>query len=442
MDLFSIKNKERMKKEAPLAARMRPLSLDEFVGQEEIVGPGCLLRRAIEADRLTSLIFYGPPGSGKTTLARVIANTTESEFETLNAVTSGVKDIREVIKQAKNRLEMYQSRTILFIDEIHRFNKSQQDALLPAVEDGTIIFIGATTENPYFEVNSPLISRSRIFQLNQLKQSDIKTILNNAIEDEEKGFGKREINITQEALDHLANVANGDARTALNALELAVLTTPEDENGEICINLEVAEESIQQRALNYDKDGDNHYDTISAFIKSMRGSDPDATLYWLARLIKAGEDPRFIARRILIHAAEDVGLANPHALIVASAAAQAVEHVGMPEGRIPLAEAAVFIATAPKSNAVISGIDAALKTVENEEAGPVPLHLRDAHYKGAHKLGHGIDYKYPHDFPNNYVPQNYLPEGLEGHKFYNPTENGYEKQLLRYLQKCGERDDD
>ncbi|AZR73084.1 AAA family ATPase [Anoxybacter fermentans] len=441
MDLFSLSAQKKLKKEAPLAARMRPRTLDEFIGQEEIVGEGRLLRRAIQADRLTSMIFYGPPGCGKTTLARVIANTTQSEFETLNAVTSGVKDIREVIEKAKKRYEMYQKRTILFIDEIHRFNKAQQDALLPAVEDGTIIFIGATTENPYFEINSPLISRSRIFQLRPLTQKEIKIILKNALKDKERGLGNYKVRITDKALNHLANVANGDARSALNALELAVLTTPENEDGVINIDLEIAEESIQKRAVNYDKDGDNHYDTISAFIKSMRGSDPDATLYWLAKMIKAGEDPRFIARRILIHAAEDVGLANPHALIVAAAAAQAVEYVGMPEARIPLAEAALFIATAPKSNAVIKGIDSALEVVEKEEVGSVPKHLKDTHYLGASKLGHGEGYKYPHDFPGNYVPQEYLPLNMKGRKFYHPTENGYEKQIKEYLKRCGDKDE-
>lgn len=439
MDLFNFRAEQEKEKEAPLAARMRPRELDDFIGQEEIVGTGRLLRRAIQADRLTSLIFYGPPGTGKTTLAQIIANTTKSNFEVLNAVTSGVKDIRQVIKLAKERLGMYSAKTILFVDEIHRFNKSQQDALLPAVEDGTIILIGATTENPYFEVNSPLVSRSRIFRLKALAQAEIKIILQKAIKDDERGLGKYKLKIHEDALDHLANIANGDARAALNALELAVLTTPENDAGAVEIDLEVAEESIQKRALNYDKNGDNHYDTISAFIKSMRGSDPDATLYWLAKMIHAGEDPEFIARRILIHAAEDVGLANPHALILASAAAQAVKQVGWPEGRIILAEAALFIATAPKSNAVVVGIDSALDSIEKEEVGPVPIHLRDASYAGAKKLGHGKQYKYPHDYQENYVKQDYLPQTIKGRKFYHPTVNGYEKQVKDFLQRCGEQ---
>lgn len=438
MDLFSIHAEKQMAKEAPLAARMRPRTLDEFIGQEEIVGEGRLLRRAIQADRLTSLILYGPPGTGKTTLAQIIANSTHSEFAMLNAVTSGVKEIREVIEKARERMRMFQKRTILFIDEIHRFNKSQQDALLPAVEDGTIILVGATTENPYFEVNSPLISRSRIFQLRHLTAKEVRTVLERALADKERGLGKYQVTITDEAINHLAEVANGDARIALNALELAVLTTPEDAVGVIQIDLGVAEESIQKRALNYDKHGDNHYDTISAFIKSMRGSDPDATLYWLAKMIYAGEDPRFIARRILIHAAEDVGLANPYALLVAAAAAQAVEHVGMPEGRIPLAEAALYIATAPKSNSAKTGIDAALAAVEKEEVGPVPIHLRDTSYPGASKLGNGKGYKYPHDYPGNYIPQNYLPLEIQGRKFYEPSNNGYEKQLQELLKRIGD----
>lgn len=441
MDLFSYGAQHQREKAAPLAARMRPRTLDEFVGQEEIVGEGRLLRRAIQADRLTSMILYGPPGTGKTTLAQIIANSTESGFEMLNAVTSGVKEIREVIQTAQERYNLYQKRTILFVDEIHRFNKSQQDALLPAVEDGTIILIGATTENPYFEVNSPLISRSRIFQLRMLTRAEVISILRRALEDSERGLGTHQATITEEALHHLADVSNGDARVALNALELAVLTTPADENGVIRIDLAVAEESIQRRALNYDKSGDNHYDTISAFIKSMRGSDPDATLYWLAKMIYAGEDPRFIARRIFIHAAEDVGLANPYALLVASAAASAVEYIGMPEARIPLAEAALYIATAPKSNSVVESIDRALETVAKEEVGPVPIHLRDASYPGAGKLGHGKDYKYPHDFPGNYVKQEYLPLQMKGRTWYKPSQNGYERQIQEYLKRLGVRDE-
>ncbi|MCK4258530.1 MAG: AAA family ATPase [Halanaerobiales bacterium] len=441
MDLFSYTAKESLEKDAPLASRMRPRTLDEFIGQEEIVGEGRLLRRAIQADRLTSFIFYGPPGTGKTTLAQIIANTTHSEFEMLNAVTSGVKDIRAVLERARERVGMFQKRTILFVDEIHRFNKSQQDALLPAVEDGTVILIGATTENPYFEVNSPLVSRSRIFKLNSLTQEEVKTVLLRALEDQERGLGKYKVRLDKDALDHLANISNGDARNALNAFELAVLTTLEDKEGIIHIDLEVAEESIQRRALNYDKNGDNHYDTISAFIKSMRGSDPDATLYWLAKMLYAGEDPKFIARRILIHAAEDVGLANPHALIVAQAAAYAVEFVGMPEARIPLAEAALFIATAPKSNAAYVGINSAMEIVKKEEVGSVPTHLRDSSYKGASKLGHGKGYKYPHDYQGSYVSQVYLPPNIQGKKFYEPTGNGYEKQIQDYLKKCGDRNE-
>ncbi len=434
MDLFenSAQNKENNK---PLASRMRPESLAEFVGQEKIIGKGKLLRRAIEADRLQSLIFYGPPGTGKTTLAWIIANETEAEFESLNAVVARLKELREVLSRAQERLGMYNKKTVLFIDEIHRFNKAQQDALLPSVEDGEVILIGATTENPYFEVNAPLVSRSRIFQLKPLNEAEIIKLLKNALEDEEKGLGNYEVEIADEALKHLANVANGDAREALNALELAVLTTPTDEQGVIRIDLAIAEESIQQRALKYDKDGDNHYDTVSAFIKSLRGSDPDAALYWLARMIKAGEDPKFIARRLVVHAAEDVGNANPHALMVANAAAKAVEFLGMPEARIPLAQAAIYIAAAPKSNAAIKGIDQALNVVEKERSYSVPAHLRDTHYSGAKDLGHGKGYKYPHDYPNNYVKQDYLPKELKDKSFYQPYENGYEKKIKEFLEK-------
>ncbi|MBM7623231.1 AAA family ATPase [Sporohalobacter salinus] len=433
MDLFTHSNQEGLDASAPLADRMRPTTLDDFFGQEEIVGPGRLLRRAIKADRIQSLLLYGPPGTGKTTLAMIIANTTSSEFERLNAVTSGVKDIREIIKQAKERRRMYQTKTILFIDEIHRFNKSQQDALLPAVEKGTIILIGATTENPYFEVNSPLVSRSRVFELKPLTKDDLKQILLNALEDNKKGLGDYRVNLTQRALDHITEVSNGDARAALNALELAVLTTPENGNGIKEITLEVAEESIQQRSLDYDKAGDNHYDTVSAFIKSMRGSDPDATLYWLARMLEAGEDPKFIARRILVHAAEDVGNADPQALTVATSAAQAVEYIGLPEARIPLAQAAVYIATAPKSNAIIAGIDQALKAVQNETISGVPNHLRDTHYKGAEKLKRGKGYKYPHNYSQNYVEQKYLPDKLANKQFYQPSYQGYEKKIRKFL---------
>jgi putative ATPase len=432
MDLFS-QNYQENGQDKPLAVRMRPRTLDEFLGQEDIIGEGKLLRRAIEVDRLQSAIFYGPPGTGKTTLAQIIANSTKAEFEKLNAVTSGVKDLREVIKRAEGRRGMYNKRTVLFIDEIHRFNKSQQDALLPAVEDGTVILIGATTENPYFEVNSPLISRSRIFKLKELDKEDLIKVLTRALEDKERGLGGYEVKISEEALNHLAMVANGDARRALNALELAVLTTPED-NGVRRINLKVAEESIQQKAIRYDKSGDNHYDITSAFVKSLRGSDPDAAIYWLAQMIEAGEDPRFIARRMIVHAAEDVGNANPHALMVAVSAAQALEYVGMPEARIPLAQAALYIATAPKSNAAVMAIDEALALVKSESTSGVPAHLKDAHYGGAKNLGHGKGYKYPHSYPGNYIKQQYLPDELLDNKFYKPTTNGYEKKIKEFLE--------
>ncbi len=430
MDLFTQNSEEENRK--PLAARIRPENLDDFRGQKNIVGEGKLLRRAIKADRLQSVIFYGPPGTGKTTLAEIIANTTAAEFESLNAVTSGVKDLREVIARAKERRGMYSKATVLFIDEIHRFNKSQQDALLPAVENGTVVLIGATTENPYFEVNSPLLSRSRIFKLEKLTAGQIVEIMERALADEQKGLGRYDVEITTDALEHLADVANGDARQALNALELAVLTTPET-NGVKKINLEVAEESIQQKAINYDQDGDNHYDTISAFVKSLRGSDPDAALYWLAKMIEAGEDPMFIARRLIVHAAEDVGNANPHALMVAVSATQALEYVGLPEARIPLAQATIYIASVPKSNAAVKGIDAALEAVKNESTSGVPSHLKDNHYSGAEDLGNGKGYKYPHNYPGNYVKQQYLPDQLTDFEFYKPTTNGHEKRLQKFL---------
>ncbi len=433
MDLFEAGRQNQMKKEAPLAVRMRARNLDEFVGQEEIVGKGKLLRRAIEADQLSSVIFYGPPGTGKTTLARVIANTTKAFFEQLNAVTSGVADIKQVVKNARDRLGMYGQRTILFIDEIHRFNKSQQDALLPFVEDGTVILIGATTENPYFEVNAPLLSRSRVFRFNRLNDADIVRLVQMALKDEERGLGHYRIELKEAALNHIVDIANGDARSALNAIELAVLTTPPGEDGIREITLEVAEESIQRRSVTYDKSGDQHYDVISAFIKSLRGSDPDAALHWLARMIYAGEDPRFIARRLLVHAAEDVGIADPNALVVAMSAAYALEYIGMPEARLPLAEAVIYIATAPKSNAVIKAIDNALGDIENKKIGSVPVHLRDAHYKGAAKLGHGRDYKYPHQYEGNYVEQQYLPDELLGTTYYHPYDSGYEKEIGRRL---------
>lgn len=441
INLFEQSQEERLA-DKPLAYRMRPRNLDELYGQDEIVGEGKLLRRAIEADRIQSLIFYGPPGTGKTSLAQVIARQTRADFVRLNAVTSGVKDLREVIKRARNNLALHKQKTILFIDEIHRFNKSQQDALLPAVEEGIIIMIGATTENPYFEVNSPLLSRSRIFRLNPLEKEDILRILKNALQDKERGLGSYDLEIGEKELLYIAYLADGDARTALNALELAVLTTPPGPDGKIRINKEIIAESLQKKVLNYDKQGDNHYDTVSAFIKSMRGSDPDAALFWLARMLEAGEDPRFIARRIIVHAAEDVGLADPVALQIASAAAQAVEFVGMPEARIPLAEAVIYIATAPKSNSVIKGIDAALEYVRNNPTGSVPLHLRDVHYRGAEELGHGKGYKYPHDYPGNYVKQQYLPDGLTDLKFYEPSRQGKEEVIRRRINSWKGLDND
>ena len=414
MDLFDYMRTNTMEQESPLASRMRPETLDQVVGQKHIVGPGTLLYRAIKADQLGSIIFYGPPGTGKTTLAKVIAHTTKAEFCQINATVAGKKDMEEVVQKAKDTLGMYGRRTILFVDEIHRFNKSQQDYLLPFVEDGTLILIGATTENPYFEVNGALLSRSRIFELKALEKEDILELLHRAVTDVEKGMGSYRAVLDEDAADFLADVANGDARAALNALELGVLTTPRAEDGKIHIDLEVAQECIQKRAVRYDKDGDNHYDTISAFIKSMRGSDPDAAVYYLGRMLYAGEDIKFIARRIMIHAAEDVGMADPQALNVAVSAAQAVERIGMPEARIILAEAVIYIASAPKSNSVISAIDQAMEAVRTEKTRPVPVHLKDTHYKGAEKLGHGAGYLYPHDFPGHYVKQQYLPDGMEG----------------------------
>lgn len=434
-DMFSHKAEETLERDAPLAARMRPRTLDEFVGQEHMVGPGRLLRRAIEADRLTSIILYGPPGTGKTTLAMVIAGMTKSHFEQVNAVTAGVADLRRVVAEAEERLGMHGKRTILFIDEVHRFNRSQQDALLPAVENGTVIFIGATTENPFFEVNAPLVSRSRVFRLEPLSDRDIAVILRRALEDRERGLGEFSVEVDDDAFNHIVRMANGDARSALNAIELAVLTTPPDERGVRHITLEVAEDSIQRRALVYDRDGDAHYDTISAFIKSMRGSDPDAAVYWLARMVAAGEDPEFIARRIVIQAAEDVGCADPHALLVACAAAWAVKFVGWPEAKLPLAQAAIYVATAPKSNSAYVAIGKAMEDVEKERSGEVPAHLRDASYKGAARLAHGAGYKYPHDFPGHFVPQQYLPDTLAGRVYYEPSSNGYEKQIAERLAK-------
>lgn len=439
MDLFDYARGQMLHTEAPLALRMRPRTLDELVGQEQIIGPGRLLRRAIEADQLSSLIFYGPAGTGKTTIARVIANTTKAHFEQLNAVTSGVADLRRVMDEARQRRGLYSTRTILFVDEIHRFNKAQQDALLPAVEDGTLILIGATTENPFFEVNAALVSRSRIFRLEPLTDDNVRTLLQRALSDTERGLGKMRAELEPDALEHLVRVANGDARSALNALELAVMTTKPDDQGVRRIDISVASESIQQRALVYDKNGDQHYDVISAFIKSMRGSDPDAALYWLARMIYAGEDPLFIARRILICAAEDVGLADPQALLVANAAYQAVHALGLPEGRIPLAEAVVYIAAAPKSNSAYLGIDRALDDVREKRVGGVPIHLRDASYKGAARLGHGKGYRYAHDFPEHYVAQDYLPDELRGVRYYEPGALGAEAEMKERLERLRRR---
>lgn len=433
MDLFTYNRTKQQ--DAPLATRMRPTTLEEFVGQKHIVGKDKLLYRAIKGDRLGSLIFYGPPGTGKTTLAKIIANSTKSEFVQINATTAGIKDIKETVAKAQDIKGMYEKKTILFIDEIHRFNKTQQDTLLPYVEDGTLILIGATTENPYFEVNRALVSRSVVFALQPLDKMDIVDLLRRALQDEQKGLGKYHATITEEAILFLADTANGDARTALNALELAVLTTEPDDTGRLEITLQVAEDCIQKRALQYDKDGDNHYDTISAFIKSMRGSDPDAALYYLAKMIYAGEDPKFIARRIVICASEDVGNADPHALQVAVAAAEAVNFIGMPEGRIPLAQAATYVACAPKSNAAYVGIDKALADVKNIQIKCVPPHLRDGHYTGSQELGNAIGYKYAHDYPSHYVKQQYLPDELVGTVYYQMSDNGIEQRMKAYLQR-------
>ena len=418
MDLFDYMRENNSKKESPLAMRLRPKILDDIVGQEHIIGKDSLLYRAIKADKLSSVIFYGPPGTGKTTLAKVIANTTSADFRQINATIAGKKDMEEVVKAAKDNLAMYGKKTILFIDEIHRFNKGQQDFLLPYVEDGTLVLVGATTENPYFEVNAALISRSIIFELMPLKKEDIKVILKRAVYDEVNGMGSYNAEIDEEALDFLADISNGDARSALNAIELGILTTDKSEDGKIHIDLEVAQNCIQKRAVRYDSDGDNHYDTISAFIKSMRGSDPDAVTYYLAKMLYAGEDIKFIARRIMICASEDVGMADPNALNVAVSACLAVERVGMPEARIILAEAAIYIAKAPKSNASYMAIDRALEFVKTHKQVPVPTHLQDAHYKGAAKLGHGVGYKYPHAYPGHYVEQQYLPDEYKEEKFY------------------------
>ena len=434
MDLFDYMREQNMEKESPLAARLRPTTLDEVVGQEHIIGKDKLLYRAIKADKLSSILFYGPPGTGKTTLAKVIANTTSAEFLQMNATSAGKKDMEEVVQQAKNNQGMYGKKTILFIDEIHRFNKGQQDYLLPFVEDGTIILIGATTENPYFEVNGALLSRSIIFELHALEKEDIKKLLVRAVTDKEKGMGAYQAVIDEDALEFMADVANGDARAALTAIELGILTTPRSEDGLIHITIDVAQECIQKRVVKYDKAGDNHYDTISAFIKSMRGSDPDAAVYYLARMLYAGESVTFIARRIMICAAEDVGLADPLALKVAVACAQAVHQLGMPEARIPLAQAAIYVASAPKSNSAYNAINEALRVVEKEKTYDIPSYLKVGSYKGAEELNHGVGYKYAHDYDKHYVKQQYLPDELKDRIFYTPTDNGYEREIKEYFK--------
>ena len=434
MDLFEYAKSKTLDRESPLASRLRPKTLEEVVGQQHIVGKDKLLYRAIKADKLTSVIFYGPPGTGKTTLAKVIANTTSASFTQINATVAGKKDMEEVVKQAKETLGMYGRKTILFIDEIHRFNKGQQDYLLPFVEDGTLILIGATTENPYFEVNGALLSRSVIFELKSLGKEDIKMLILRAVNDKEKGMGSYEAVIEEEALDFLADMAGGDARCALNAVELAVLTTPRAEDGKIHLTLSVAEECIQKRVVRYDKNGDNHYDIISAFIKSMRGSYPDAAVYYLAKMLYAGEDVKFIARRIMILASEDIGNADPQALQVAVAAAQAVERVGMPESQIILSQAVTYMACAPKSNSAVNAIFAAMNSVKKTKT-TVPAHLQDAHYGGHDKLGHGVGYQYAHDYPNHYVKQQYLPSEILGERFYEPGNLGYERVIKEHMKK-------
>ncbi len=433
MDLFDYMANENKKSEAPLAERMRPKTLDEIVGQDDILGHNKMLYRAIRADKLSSVIFYGPPGTGKTTIARVIANTTSSEFMQINATSSGKKDMEEVVARAKDTLGMYGRRTILFIDEIHRFNKGQQDYLLPFVEDGTVILIGATTENPYFEVNSALLSRSIIFELHPLTPENIKAVLSRALSDQTRGLGRLNIEADPDAIDFLADMANGDARRALNALELAAVTTDPDRDGLIHITMDVAQECIQKRVIGYDKNGDGHYDTISAFIKSMRGSDPDAAVYYLAKMLTAGEDVKFIARRIMICASEDVGNADPMAMVVASSAALEVERVGMPESQLILSQAAIYVACAPKSNSCTNAIYAAMDNVKSTITDQEPAYLRDSHYSGAAKLGHGIGYKYPHDFPGHYVKQQYLPDSVQGMHFYQPSDQGEEVEISKRL---------
>ncbi len=437
-DLFQDAAARYRAEKAPLADRMRPRTLDEFVGQAHILGPGKLLRRAIEADRLTSLIFYGPPGSGKTTLARIIANTTRSHFTSMNAVLSGVKDIRAAIEAAQQRLEMHRQRTILFVDEVHRFNKAQQDALLPHVENGTVVFIGATTENPYFEVIKALVSRSRVFELKTLDEADLRAVMDQALSDKGRGYGQLSVRMNEEAASHLISTANGDARSLLNALELAVETTEPDDDGDVYVTLEVAEDSIQRRAVLYDKEGDAHFDAISAFIKSLRGSDPDAALYWMARMIYAGEDPRYIFRRMYIFAGEDIGMADPNAIRVVAACAQGFDYVGLPEGQFLLAECCLYLSTAPKSNSVFAYFDA-LRHVQEEQSREVPNPLKDAN-RDAEGLGHGKGYLYPHAYRDHYVPQQYLPDQMQGTYFYQPTDIGFEKVIAERLEEWRKRD--
>ena len=437
MDLFDHSLNEQLERQAPLTARMRPQTLDEIVGQDHIIGKGRLLRRAITSDRLfQSIILFGPPGSGKTTLAKVIARNTEAKFESISAVLAGVAVLRKIIKEARERRKLYRNRTLLLVDEVHRWNKAQQDALLPHVETGLITLIGATTENPYFEVIRALLSRSRIFQLEPLKEPDLVILLDRALKDSRHGYGKLKIKLEKDARDHLINLSNGDARNMLNALELAVESTPPGKDGAIHIPLDAAEESIQKRALQYDKGGDVHYDTISAFIKSVRGSDPDAALYWLAKMLAAGEDPRFILRRLIILAGEDIGLADPQGLTVATSAAYAFEYIGMPEGVYPIAEATLYLATAPKSNSTGSYFEA-LKEIEQEGAGPVPIHLMDSN-RDAKGLGHGKGYLYPHNFTGHFIPQQYLPTNVLGKRFYEPSDQGYEAEIISRLEKWRE----
>jgi len=424
---------------APLAARMRPRSLEEFVGQEHLVGPGRILRRLVDSGELASVVLYGPPGTGKTTLARILAQSARAHFETLNAVTSGAADIRRVAQEAHDRLRFHRQRTVVFVDEIHRFNRAQQDLLLPHVEDGTLVLVGATTENPFFALNSTLVSRVRILRLEPLSPEEIRRIVQRALQDSERGLGRLAVELDPQALEHLVQACGGDARVALNALEVAVTTTAPGPNGVRRVGLEAVVEALQRPVLRYDREGDQHYDTVSAFIKSMRGSDPDAAVYWLVRMLEAGEDPRFVARRMVIHAAEDVGLADPTALLVATAAAHAVEYVGMPEAQIPLAEAAIYIACAPKSNAVVRALARAREDVRTHTPEPVPAHLRDSSYPGAVRLGHGQGYRYPHDYPGGFVEQDYLPEGLRGRVYYEPTDRGLEATLRQRLQNWWKR---